>query len=199
MRSSVLVVLAAVLLFASRVAAQVTVLTHAPVIDGTGAVPQPGVTIVMDNGRIKDMGPSSQIAAPADASVVDLAGRFIVPGIINAHGHVGANRDPQLRQYALYGVTTTTSMAFDSDDIVAFKAGQRRGDLRGARILTVKWVELSRDREQKFMYVMNGRNEVVHVLDHASGRILSSFGRPGHQLANFTHGHTLAVDSQGSS
>lgn len=63
---------------------------------------------------------------------------------------------------------------------------------------TAWWVAFSRDRAQRFMYVMNGRNEVVHILDHASGRILSSFGRPGHQLANFTHGHTLAVDSRGN-
>ena len=63
---------------------------------------------------------------------------------------------------------------------------------------TAWWVAFSPDREQAFMYVMNGRNEVVHILDHASGRILSGFGRPGHQLANFTHGHTLAVDSRGS-
>ena len=53
----------------------------------------------------------------------------------------------------------------------------------------------SRDPEQKYLYVMNGRNEQVHILDHASGEILSSFGRPGHQLGNFTHGHSLAVDS----
>lgn len=63
---------------------------------------------------------------------------------------------------------------------------------------TAWWVEFSRDREQQFMYVMNGRNEQVHILDHASGRILSSFGRPGHQLGNFTHGHTLAADSNGN-
>lgn len=63
---------------------------------------------------------------------------------------------------------------------------------------TVWGVAFSRDREQKFMYVMNGRNEQVHILDHASGKILSSFGRPGHQLANFTHGHALAVDSKGN-
>ena len=63
---------------------------------------------------------------------------------------------------------------------------------------TAWWVGFSRDPEQKFMYVMNGRNEVVHILDHASGRILSSFGRPGHQLGNFTHGHTLAVDFKGN-
>ena len=63
---------------------------------------------------------------------------------------------------------------------------------------TAWWAEFSRDREQKYLYVMNGRNEQVHILDHASGQILSSFGRPGHQLGNFTHGHSLAVDSKGN-
>ena len=63
---------------------------------------------------------------------------------------------------------------------------------------TAWWVAFSPDREQKFMYVMNGGTEQVHILDHASGKILSSFGRPGHQIGNFTHGHTIAVDSKGS-
>ena len=63
---------------------------------------------------------------------------------------------------------------------------------------TAWWVAFSPDREQKFMYVMNGGTEQVHTLDHASGTILSSFGRPGHQIGNFTHGHTIAVDLQGS-
>jgi imidazolonepropionase-like amidohydrolase len=93
---------------------------------------------VIENGRLRDLGVG--VSAPAGATVIDLAGKFVVPGIINGHGHVGpAPRDRQLRQYALYGVTTTTSMASDPDDIVAYKARQRAGDLRGARILTVKY------------------------------------------------------------
>jgi len=63
---------------------------------------------------------------------------------------------------------------------------------------TAWWTAFSPDKEQKYLYVMNGRNEQVHVLDHASGAILSSFGRPGHQLGSFTHGHSIAVDSRGS-
>src|SRR5262245_55493768 len=63
---------------------------------------------------------------------------------------------------------------------------------------TAWWVAFSPDREQKLLYVMNGGTEQVHILDHASGKILSSFGRPGHQAGNFTHGHTLAVDSKGN-
>ena len=50
-----LVVLATALLFAAGAAAQVTVLTHATVIDGTGAAPQRDITIIMENGCIREM------------------------------------------------------------------------------------------------------------------------------------------------
>jgi imidazolonepropionase-like amidohydrolase len=138
MRATPLIVLVAAIWFAGGAGAQVIALTHVTLIDGTGAAPQNDVTIVIENGRIHDIGTAH--AAPAGAIVIDLTGKFAVPGIINAHGHVGpAPRDPQLRRYALYGVTTTTSMSFDPDDIAQFKARQQAGDLRGARLLTVKY------------------------------------------------------------
>jgi imidazolonepropionase-like amidohydrolase len=138
-RASTLIILAAALLFTASATAQVIVLTHATVVDGTGAGPQKDVTIVMENGRIRDMGPSSKLSVPAGATVVDLKGKFIVPGIINAHGHVGAKTEPQLRQYALYGVTTATSMQTDPDEVVQVREAQKRGELRGARVSTVKY------------------------------------------------------------
>ena len=61
---------------------------------------------------------------------------------------------------------------------------------------TVWWIRFSADRDQKYMYVADGGDEQVKILDRASGEILSSFGRPGHQLGEFTHAHTLAVDSK---
>ena len=138
MRANVLVVFVAALLASAGAAAQTTALTHATVIDGTGAAPQRDVTIVMENGRIREM--AAGLAAPPNATVVDLTGKFVVPGIINGHGHVGPPpRDPQLRQYALYGVTTTTSMYFDQDDVQEFKQRQKAGELNGARIMTVMY------------------------------------------------------------
>ncbi|HEY6365997.1 MAG TPA: amidohydrolase family protein [Candidatus Binatia bacterium] len=137
--TSTLSILAAVLLFATSATAQVTVLTQATVIDGTGAGPQKDVTIVIEKGRIRDMGPSSKLPVPAGATVVDLKGKFVTPGIINAHGHVGAKTEPQLRQYALYGVTTATSMQTDPDEVVQVREAQKRGELRGARVSTVKY------------------------------------------------------------
>jgi hypothetical protein len=47
------------------------------------------------------------------------------------------------------------------------------------------------------MYVDDGGDEQVKIVDHASGVVLSSFGRPGHQIGAFTLGHTLAADSKG--
>jgi imidazolonepropionase-like amidohydrolase len=138
MRAKAAVVFAAVVLSGAAAHAQTIALTHATLIDGTGAAPQRDVIIVMEQGRIREIGPG--LAAPPGAAVIDLTDKFVVPGIINGHGHVGPPpRDPQLRQYALYGVTTTTSMYFDQDDIAEFKARQKAGDLRGARILTVKY------------------------------------------------------------
>ena len=138
-RRSIIVILAAVLLFAANSQAQVTVLTRATVIDGTGAGPQKDLTIVLENGRIRELEPSSKISKPDGAIVVDLDGKFIVPGIINAHGHVGAKTEPQLRQYALYGVTTATSMQTDPDEVIQVREAQKRGGLRGARVSTVKY------------------------------------------------------------
>jgi len=37
----------------------------------------------------------------------------------------------------------------------------------------------------------------VPILDHGSGKILPSCGRPGQQIGNFIHGHTIAFDSKG--
>jgi imidazolonepropionase-like amidohydrolase len=134
-----LVGLLVIVLAASDALAQVLAIEHATVIDGTGGAPRRDTTLILENGRVREMGSSSSLRPPAGAQVIDATGKFVVPGIINAHGHVGDNREPQLRQYALYGVTTTTSMAMDADDIAPFKDQQKRGDLRGARILTVKY------------------------------------------------------------
>jgi imidazolonepropionase-like amidohydrolase len=129
-----------ILLLAPIVAnAQVTVLSRATLIDGTGTPPQKDVAIVIEGGRIREIGPAAKIVVSADANVVNVAGKFVLPGIINAHGHVGAKTEPQLRQYALYGVTTTTSMQTDPDEVIRVREAQKRGDLRGARVSTIKY------------------------------------------------------------
>jgi DNA-binding beta-propeller fold protein YncE len=74
----------------------------------------------------------------------------------------------------------------------------RRGSSLPDNWGTTWWIGFSPDREQKYMYVDDGGDEQIKILDHASGDVLSSFGRPGHQAGAFTHAHTLAVDSKGN-
>jgi DNA-binding beta-propeller fold protein YncE len=62
---------------------------------------------------------------------------------------------------------------------------------------TAWWLRFSRDADQKYMIVADGRNELVHILDH-EGNEITKFGRPGHQLGEFTHCHTLDIDSKGN-
>jgi DNA-binding beta-propeller fold protein YncE len=63
---------------------------------------------------------------------------------------------------------------------------------------TAIWVAFSPDPSQQFMYVTNQDNERIEILDRVSGRILSSFGRAGHQLGEFTYAHFVATDSKGN-
>lgn len=63
---------------------------------------------------------------------------------------------------------------------------------------TVVWLTFSPDPAQRFMYVTNMDGEEIDILDHASGQLLSSFGRAGHQVGEFTYAHFSAVDSKGN-
>src|SRR4029077_16142528 len=51
---------------------------------------------------------------------------------------------------------------------------------------TAGWVGFSRDAGQQFMYVANGADNNIAILDRASGKVLSKFGRPGNQSGDFT-------------
>jgi imidazolonepropionase-like amidohydrolase len=75
------------LVYLPSASAQVTAIARVTLIDGSGTAPLNDATIVMEQGRIRDIGPSAQVAVPPGATVVDGTGRFVVPGIINGHGH----------------------------------------------------------------------------------------------------------------
>jgi len=119
-------------------------LTGARVIDGTGAAPIDRATIVISGGRIQAVGPT--VAVPAGATRIDMSGKTILPGLINAHGHLGADtsdrsaRDKlinQLRIYADYGVTSVQvlGLALDSvADAVTLREEQGRGAVDRARV-----------------------------------------------------------------
>lgn len=126
------------------------VLTGFSLIDGTGRPTVPNAAMTIEGGRISWVGPAAELKAPAGASAVDLAGKYVMPGIINLHGHlgnmVGLKQDPalytresvehDLRTYASYGVTTMLSLGIDKDLIFDVRAEQRNGRPTMARVYT---------------------------------------------------------------
>jgi imidazolonepropionase-like amidohydrolase len=139
--------LASVLLLAPAAAeAQVTALVGARVFDGTGVIEN--ATVVLKGDRIESVGPMTSVRVPDGATRVDMTGRTILPGLINAHGHVGTTvglrADPnaytrdnlvrQLRTYAAYGVTTVFSLGDDQEAGFRLRDEQSSGVLDRARL-----------------------------------------------------------------
>ncbi|MDH3269929.1 MAG: amidohydrolase family protein [Gemmatimonadota bacterium] len=105
-----------------------TAFTGATVWDGTGSPPIADATILVREGRVVSV--ESNGAVPSGATEIGLDGRYVVPGLVNAHGHVsGAWADGDvvgelervrgdLELFARYGVTTVNSLG-DGEPVVA--------------------------------------------------------------------------------
>lgn len=99
------------------------VFTNATIWDGTGEIHE-NAALVTQQGKVIDILPIDDPSIPREAEQVDLGGRYVVPGLINAHGHVGVakgletggvaasvnNVSEQLKKYARYGITTVVSL-----------------------------------------------------------------------------------------
>src|SRR4051794_14596906 len=81
------------LVFAASLHAEVTVLKNFTLIDGTGRGPLVHAAMIIDSGRVRWVGPAAQLTAPASAEIIDLPGKYVMPGIINLHGHIGNTVD----------------------------------------------------------------------------------------------------------
>ena len=98
-------------IFPAGAAAQDQAFIGARIIDGTGKAPLEKATLLVHDGRIAAIGPSVKV--PAGARRIDVAGKTIIPGLINGHGHV--NDLSQLGLYARYGVTSVFSLGGDKE------------------------------------------------------------------------------------
>ena len=123
------------------VKAPLVALTNVQVVDGTGAPPVAGATIVLRDGVIEAVG--ADVAVPAGAEVLDLAGHTVIPGIDGLHDHTfytTAGRVVQTNETApkLYlgsGVTTIrTTGSYHPYSELNLKRAIEAGELAGPRI-----------------------------------------------------------------
>ncbi|HEX8445502.1 MAG TPA: amidohydrolase, partial [Sphingomonas sp.] len=119
-------------------------------IDGSGTAPKVDQAMIVDDAVIKWVGPTKQAPLTPGATRVDLRRKFLMPGIVDLHVHIGTVRDlvqkeeyftpdsvrKDLRTYAAFGVTTVQSMGTDKDSIIAIRDAGRTGPQTMARLLT---------------------------------------------------------------
>lgn len=95
--------------------APVVALTHARVIDGSGSAPSEDQTLIIRDGRIAEIANTASTAPPAGATIVDLTGKSVIPGLVMVHEHLYYPTGPQVygqlgqsftRLYLAGGVTT---------------------------------------------------------------------------------------------
>jgi imidazolonepropionase-like amidohydrolase len=127
----------------ARTAAPPIALIHVTVIDGTGAPPRPNQTLVLRDGKIAAVYASADSAPPPNLQVLDLAGDFVIPGLVDTHVHLatdpsGGDRralvQQRLRNALHGGVTTVRDMAGDGRALAALARDALVGDLESPAI-----------------------------------------------------------------
>ena len=110
--------------------------------DEAGGIIEDGVVIV-ENNRIRAVGPRASTAIPAGAQTVDVAGKTIIPGIIDAHAH-GPHGDGEIipqqnweqMAHLAFGVTTVHDPSNTSSEVFAAGEMQRAGLILSPRIFS---------------------------------------------------------------
>ena len=143
MRGILLAVLACTAILSAQDSSATIALVGARVVDGTGAAPIANATLLITDGRIDRIGPAASLKVPAGAKRIDVAGKYIIPGLINSHGHL-SNGDSslpvydqiiqQLRLYPRFGVTTVYALGDDGKESVRISGENDREPLTRARL-----------------------------------------------------------------
>ncbi|PYV12878.1 MAG: amidohydrolase [Acidobacteria bacterium] len=128
----------------------VIAIVGARIWDGTGRAAVADGVVVVRGGRIEAIGPRAAVAFPKGAVTIDARGKTLIPGLINAHGHVGMTRGlkqdkanygrenilAHLGQYARYGVTTVMSLGTDFEAIFELRGPASASEQPRATVFT---------------------------------------------------------------
>ena len=115
-------------------APQPTLYRHARLIDGTGGPMRPGMSVLVEGERIKAVAPDAELAAPRGARVVDLSGKYLLPGLIDSHEHLATppNRrqaEANMRRDLYGGVTAIRDMADDLRAVAELARASRAAEI----------------------------------------------------------------------
>ena len=101
-------------------------LTHVTVIDGTGAAARPDQTVVLSADRIVSVGDSAKVQIPQGTRTIDGGGRFLIPGLWDAHVHTRYVGIDHLRLFVANGITSVRNMSAPWEHLAEVNGWLRR-------------------------------------------------------------------------
>jgi imidazolonepropionase-like amidohydrolase len=116
-------------------------ITHATVIDATGAPAQRDMTVIVANRTITDVGKSSAVAIPKGAVTIDARGKFLIPGLWDMHVHeIFGDWIPEEEKitpplFVVNGVTGVRDMGGDLEPLKKWRSRIAAGELLGPRMV----------------------------------------------------------------
>jgi imidazolonepropionase-like amidohydrolase len=138
--ASIILILAFAAAAAGEIPQHALALTHVTVIDATGADPLTDMTVVVKNGHIVDLGKSTEVSLPHDATLVEGKGKFLIPGLWDMHVHtvfgdwLPRNEKITLPLFVANGITGVRDMGSDLQVIKQWRTRIEAGTLLGPRI-----------------------------------------------------------------
>src|SRR3989442_15365588 len=129
---------------------KVKAIIGAVLIDGNGGPPITDSVVVISGSRIRAAGLRANVPIPAGSDKINGSGKFLTPGLIDLHVHLGARGGPgfqasdytrelvekNLNAYLYYGVTTVRSIGTERDAGFAVRKAERDGSLLASRLFT---------------------------------------------------------------
>ncbi len=113
-------------------------------------------TIIIKENRIESIGSEEEISIPSNAKVYELAGKTIMPGMVDAHAHIGAFRYGLSTQkhwpfYAnlAFGVTTAHDPSAHTETVFALSELVKSGEMVGPRLFSTGFILYGADGDFK--------------------------------------------------
>jgi imidazolonepropionase-like amidohydrolase/sugar lactone lactonase YvrE len=113
-------------------------------------------TLLTDGSKILALGKDGQVNLPKNAKIYDMKGKTIMPGIVDAHAHIGAFRDGltvqqnwQLYANLAFGVTTAHDPSANSETVFTLAEMIKNGSLVGPRIFSTGFILYGADGDFK--------------------------------------------------
>jgi imidazolonepropionase-like amidohydrolase len=112
---------------------RVIALEGATLIDGAGGAPKADALIIIRNGHIETVARVNEVPIPKNAERINLVGKTIIPGLIDAHAHV---ERWAVGRYVAWGVTTVRDLHGGTDTVLTLKNDLNLGSIFGPRMFS---------------------------------------------------------------